>query len=79
MALGSSRRRCQRWEDGVISLRKISSVCGKKGCGLMAHGVGNGIRLQRLRVGEFTVKDLSRMVEDKILHADSGAQETIWN
>ncbi|GJZ04830.1 G-type lectin S-receptor-like serine/threonine-protein kinase LECRK3 [Tanacetum coccineum] len=74
----------------VISLRKISNVCGKKGCGLMARGVGNGIGLERLGVGdkwgwligecgEFTVKDLSIMVEDKTLHADSGAQEAIWN
>ncbi|GKB54349.1 reverse transcriptase domain, reverse transcriptase zinc-binding domain protein, partial [Tanacetum coccineum] len=29
--------------------------------------------------GNFAVKDLSRMVEEKILHADSGGQETIWN
>ncbi|GKA78597.1 reverse transcriptase domain, reverse transcriptase zinc-binding domain protein [Tanacetum coccineum] len=29
--------------------------------------------------GEFKVKDLSRMVEDKILNVDSGAQETSWN
>ena len=28
---------------------------------------------------EFTVKDLSRMVESKVLHVDSGGQETILN
>ncbi|GJS10798.1 nucleotide-binding alpha-beta plait domain-containing protein [Tanacetum coccineum] len=29
--------------------------------------------------GEFTVKELDRLVEEKILHTDSGGQETIWN
>ncbi|GJY96661.1 reverse transcriptase domain, reverse transcriptase zinc-binding domain protein [Tanacetum coccineum] len=28
---------------------------------------------------KFTVKDLSRLVEEKIIHADSGGQETLWN
>nr|GFC98229.1 reverse transcriptase domain, reverse transcriptase zinc-binding domain protein [Tanacetum cinerariifolium] len=29
--------------------------------------------------GEFTVKDLSRLIEDKMLRSDNGDQETIWN
>ncbi|GJV18277.1 RNA-directed DNA polymerase, eukaryota, reverse transcriptase zinc-binding domain protein [Tanacetum coccineum] len=29
--------------------------------------------------GEYEVKELSRMVEEKILHVDSGGQETLWN
>ena len=29
--------------------------------------------------GEFKVKDLSRMIEEKILHVESGAQETLLN
>nr|GEW09584.1 RNA-directed DNA polymerase, eukaryota, reverse transcriptase zinc-binding domain protein [Tanacetum cinerariifolium] len=29
--------------------------------------------------GEFKVKDLSSMVDDKILHVESGGQETLWN
>nr|GEV76846.1 RNA-directed DNA polymerase, eukaryota, reverse transcriptase zinc-binding domain protein [Tanacetum cinerariifolium] len=28
---------------------------------------------------EFTVKELARLVEEKMLHTDSGGQETIWN
>ncbi|GJR57351.1 RNA-directed DNA polymerase, eukaryota, reverse transcriptase zinc-binding domain protein [Tanacetum coccineum] len=29
--------------------------------------------------GEFKVKDLLRLIEDKVLQVESGAQETIWN
>ena len=29
--------------------------------------------------GEFKVKELSSLVEDKILHVESGRQETLWN
>ncbi|GJS50291.1 reverse transcriptase domain, reverse transcriptase zinc-binding domain protein [Tanacetum coccineum] len=29
--------------------------------------------------GEFTVKELARLVEEKILHMDSGGHETLWN
>ncbi|GKF38517.1 RNA-directed DNA polymerase, eukaryota, reverse transcriptase zinc-binding domain protein [Tanacetum coccineum] len=29
--------------------------------------------------GEFTVKELIRLVEEKILHVESGGQETVWN
>ncbi|GJZ96381.1 hypothetical protein Tco_0668715 [Tanacetum coccineum] len=29
--------------------------------------------------GEFKIKDLSRMVEEKILHVESGRQETLWS
>ncbi|GJV12668.1 reverse transcriptase domain, reverse transcriptase zinc-binding domain protein [Tanacetum coccineum] len=29
--------------------------------------------------GEFTVKELARLVEEKILHRDGGGQETLWN
>ena len=29
--------------------------------------------------GEFTVKELSRLIEEKILELDIGGQETIWN
>ncbi|GJY03274.1 reverse transcriptase domain, reverse transcriptase zinc-binding domain protein [Tanacetum coccineum] len=29
--------------------------------------------------GEFRVKELARLVEEKMLHTDSGGQETIWN
>ncbi|GKD33802.1 RNA-directed DNA polymerase, eukaryota, reverse transcriptase zinc-binding domain protein, partial [Tanacetum coccineum] len=29
--------------------------------------------------GEFTVKELARSVEEKILHMESGGQETLWN
>ncbi|GJW29123.1 RNA-directed DNA polymerase, eukaryota [Tanacetum coccineum] len=29
--------------------------------------------------GEFTVKELIRLVEEKILHVESGGQETLWN
>ncbi|GKB76561.1 hypothetical protein Tco_0943456, partial [Tanacetum coccineum] len=29
--------------------------------------------------GEFTIKDLSRLIEDKILRSDNGCQETVWN
>ncbi|GKB26925.1 reverse transcriptase domain, reverse transcriptase zinc-binding domain protein, partial [Tanacetum coccineum] len=29
--------------------------------------------------GEFTVKELARLVEEKILHTESGGHETLWN
>ncbi|GJX90186.1 RNA-directed DNA polymerase, eukaryota, reverse transcriptase zinc-binding domain protein [Tanacetum coccineum] len=29
--------------------------------------------------GEFKVKDLSRLIEEKILHVETGTQETLWN
>ncbi|GJS25408.1 RNA-directed DNA polymerase, eukaryota, reverse transcriptase zinc-binding domain protein, partial [Tanacetum coccineum] len=29
--------------------------------------------------GEYTVKELSRMIEEKILRLDNGGQETLWN
>ena len=29
--------------------------------------------------GKFMVKELSRLIEDKILVSDNGAQETLWN
>ncbi|GKC90504.1 hypothetical protein Tco_1151153 [Tanacetum coccineum] len=29
--------------------------------------------------GEFTVKELTRLVEEKILRVESGGQETLWN
>ncbi|GJZ71757.1 reverse transcriptase domain, reverse transcriptase zinc-binding domain protein [Tanacetum coccineum] len=29
--------------------------------------------------GEFKVKDLSRLIEETILHVESGTQETLWN
>ncbi|GKC30999.1 ribonuclease H-like domain-containing protein, partial [Tanacetum coccineum] len=52
----------------------------------MVFGVGNGIGLETLGVewildddGEFRVKELARLVEEKMLHTDSGGQETIWN
>nr|GFB30325.1 reverse transcriptase domain, reverse transcriptase zinc-binding domain protein [Tanacetum cinerariifolium] len=28
---------------------------------------------------KFKVKDLARMIEEKILHVGSGAQQTVWN
>ncbi|GJT92665.1 hypothetical protein Tco_1081510 [Tanacetum coccineum] len=73
--------------DGRGSIGGKRVVCQRKGCGLMARGVGNGSGLERsgdkwrwslCEDGEFAVKDLSRMVEEKILCADSGGQETRW-
>ncbi|GJZ07673.1 hypothetical protein Tco_0555755 [Tanacetum coccineum] len=29
--------------------------------------------------GEFTVKEITRLVEEKILHVESGVRETLWN
>ncbi|GJY48443.1 reverse transcriptase domain, reverse transcriptase zinc-binding domain protein [Tanacetum coccineum] len=29
--------------------------------------------------GEFTVKELTRLIEEKILHVESGGHETLWN
>ncbi|GKE46749.1 reverse transcriptase domain, reverse transcriptase zinc-binding domain protein [Tanacetum coccineum] len=29
--------------------------------------------------GDFTIKELSRLVQDKILHLESGGHETLWN
>nr|GEX11086.1 reverse transcriptase domain, reverse transcriptase zinc-binding domain protein [Tanacetum cinerariifolium] len=29
--------------------------------------------------GKFKVKDLARMIEEKILHVGSGAQQMVWN
>nr|GEW44447.1 protein kinase-like domain, beta-lactamase/transpeptidase-like protein [Tanacetum cinerariifolium] len=63
---------------------------GIKGRGLMRCSVGNGIGLEALGVkdkwrwmldkdGEFTVRKLSRCMDEKILHVESGGQETIWN
>ncbi|GJU07800.1 retrovirus-related pol polyprotein from transposon TNT 1-94 [Tanacetum coccineum] len=72
-----------------VDRRKDSSV-SEKGHGIMACGGGFGIGLERFGVGdkwrwslsedgEFMTKNLSRMVEDKILYTDRGGQETIWN
>nr|GEX46885.1 protein kinase-like domain, beta-lactamase/transpeptidase-like protein [Tanacetum cinerariifolium] len=56
---------------------------GIKGRGLMRCSVGNGIGLEALGMldkdGEFTVRKLSRFMDEKILHVESGGQETIWN
>nr|GEY73959.1 putative RNA-directed DNA polymerase, eukaryota, reverse transcriptase zinc-binding domain protein [Tanacetum cinerariifolium] len=66
-----------------IGTRKV--VCGIRGCGKMMFGVGNGIGLETLERwmlgedGKFTVKELSRLIEQKVLHVESGMHETLWN
>nr|GFA80447.1 reverse transcriptase domain, reverse transcriptase zinc-binding domain protein [Tanacetum cinerariifolium] len=54
-----------------------------RGHGLVAFNVGNGIgdiwRWKLGEDGEFTVKDLARLIEEKIIHGESGGHETLWN
>ncbi|GJW28722.1 reverse transcriptase domain, reverse transcriptase zinc-binding domain protein [Tanacetum coccineum] len=55
----------------------------KKENGLLVFGVGNGNgdrwRWSLHESGEFTVKELTKMVEEKILNFDIGGDATIWN
>nr|GEW05829.1 reverse transcriptase domain, reverse transcriptase zinc-binding domain protein [Tanacetum cinerariifolium] len=66
-----------------IGTRKV--MCGIKGCGKVMSGVGNGIGLETLKRwmlgedGEFTVKELSILIEHKVLSVESGMHETLWN
>nr|GFC81350.1 hypothetical protein [Tanacetum cinerariifolium] len=59
-------------------------VCRTRGCGLMAFGIGNEIGLEVLGVGlvrngMFSVKELARLIEEKVLRVESDGEETIWN
>ncbi|GJY34184.1 putative reverse transcriptase domain-containing protein [Tanacetum coccineum] len=61
-------------------------VCGTRGRGLMAFGVGNEIGLEVLGVGwtlgvdgVFSVRELARLVKEKVLRVESGGVEMIWN
>ncbi|GJS49277.1 hypothetical protein Tco_0599398 [Tanacetum coccineum] len=60
-----------------------AGLCRTKGLGRIPVGVGNGIgdkwRWTLNGDGDFSVKDLSRLVEEKILDVERGGQETIWN
>ncbi|GJT27084.1 RNA-directed DNA polymerase, eukaryota, reverse transcriptase zinc-binding domain protein [Tanacetum coccineum] len=66
---------------GVLGGRMV--VYGIRGHGLTMCGVGNGNgdkwRWVLSEDGDFTVKELARLVEDKILHLESGGHETLWN
>ncbi|GJS36749.1 RNA-directed DNA polymerase, eukaryota, reverse transcriptase zinc-binding domain protein [Tanacetum coccineum] len=58
-------------------------VCWKEGLGMVMGGFENGIGDRRSwslgEDGEFTVKELSRLIEEKILMSANGDQETLWN
>ncbi|GJR04596.1 hypothetical protein Tco_0527580 [Tanacetum coccineum] len=59
-------------------------VCGTRGRGLMAFGVGNEIGLEVLGVGwtlgvdgVFSVRELARLIKEKVLRVESGGKEMI--
>ncbi|GJX30289.1 hypothetical protein Tco_0238368 [Tanacetum coccineum] len=59
-------------------------VCGTRGRGLMAFGVGNEIGLEVLGVGwtlgvdgVFSVRELARLVKEKVLRVESRGKEMI--
>ncbi|GJY56139.1 hypothetical protein Tco_0455254 [Tanacetum coccineum] len=58
-------------------------VCGIRGYGLMMGDDGNGNgdkwRWELGEDGEFKVKELTRLVEERISHVENGGHEIIWN
>nr|GFB34880.1 RNA-directed DNA polymerase, eukaryota, reverse transcriptase zinc-binding domain protein [Tanacetum cinerariifolium] len=87
LSIGENMRRVNAWAPVVEKFKKKiggkSLVCRIEGVGLIIDGCGNEIgdrwRWALDEHGEFTVKDLSRLIEDKMLRSDNGDQETIWN
>ncbi|GJW20606.1 RNA-directed DNA polymerase, eukaryota, reverse transcriptase zinc-binding domain protein [Tanacetum coccineum] len=75
----------------LMDIRRVSAGNGTKGgCagGQRDHGripgwrwewIGDKWRWTLNGDGDFSVKDLSRLVEEKILDVERGGQETIWN
>nr|GFA18498.1 reverse transcriptase domain, reverse transcriptase zinc-binding domain protein [Tanacetum cinerariifolium] len=87
LTIGENMRRVDRWVDNRrlcdrfhrlyhLDRRKESSVMDRDR-GLMTFGVGNGIGWTLEEKGEFMVKELARLVEEKILH--TVVDEPIWN
>ncbi|GJS52303.1 reverse transcriptase domain-containing protein [Tanacetum coccineum] len=93
LPIGVNMRRVKAWEPVVDNQRlydrfpKLYHLDKRKDSSVSDKGTWvNDVRCWEdkwswsLREdGEFKVKDLSRMLEDKILHTDSGARETRWN
>ncbi|GKA72262.1 hypothetical protein Tco_0778478 [Tanacetum coccineum] len=81
-----NQRLCDRFPMLYHLDRSKEGGCGIRGHGLMMGDVGNGNGLEALGVewvlsedDGFTVKELPRLVEEKILHVESGSRETLWN
>ncbi|GJS85950.1 reverse transcriptase domain, reverse transcriptase zinc-binding domain protein [Tanacetum coccineum] len=69
--------------EEINGIEEMRAVYGIRGRGLMECGVGNGNRDKWRWLlgedGEFTVKDLAILVEEKNLHVENGGHETLWN
>ncbi|GKE83323.1 hypothetical protein Tco_1553323, partial [Tanacetum coccineum] len=65
------------------SYEKGGKGCGQREMGEQRMAMGVGLR-DRWRWmlqenGDFTVKELTRLVEEKVLQVENGNQETLWN
>ncbi|GJU89064.1 hypothetical protein Tco_1301487 [Tanacetum coccineum] len=65
-------RRLACWKE---SFRTIIGGCGNGN----GNGIGDRWRWPLGEDGEFTVKELTRFIMDKILLLDNGDQESLWN
>ncbi|GJZ88606.1 hypothetical protein Tco_0660388 [Tanacetum coccineum] len=72
LSIGVNMRRVKAWEPVVEKFKKRLADWKAK---TMSDKWSWSLRED----GEFKVKDLSRMLEDKILHTNSEARETRWN
>ncbi|GKA84297.1 putative RNA-directed DNA polymerase, eukaryota, reverse transcriptase zinc-binding domain protein [Tanacetum coccineum] len=88
------KSRLADWKAKMMSfggrLTLVKSVLGKKvswvkwdlvlaSYGMKGLNIRDRWRWTLCEDGEFKVKDLSRLIEEKILHVESGMQETLWN
>ncbi|GKD26040.1 RNA-directed DNA polymerase, eukaryota, reverse transcriptase zinc-binding domain protein, partial [Tanacetum coccineum] len=72
-----NRRLCDRFPKLYhLDRRKEGSVWDK---GSWVNDVWDKWRWVLSEDGEFTVKELARLVEEKILHLENGGHETLWN
>ncbi|GJR13367.1 RNA-directed DNA polymerase, eukaryota, reverse transcriptase zinc-binding domain protein [Tanacetum coccineum] len=80
LTIRENMRRVNAWTP-VIGRRRL--VCWIEWDGSMVDGCGNGIgdrwRWSLVEDRVFTVKELSRLIEEKILLSDNGGQEILWN
>ncbi|GJR16446.1 reverse transcriptase domain, reverse transcriptase zinc-binding domain protein [Tanacetum coccineum] len=86
LPIGENIRKVGAWNTMMEKIDVRRSGWRKKGNGLIMFGVGNGNELEILEggyalqeSGDFTVRGLTKLVEEKIHNTDSGGGATTWN